>query len=196
MKRASAGVEALFDRYHGAVYGLAMSLLMNKSDAEEAVQDVFLTVVRKADRYRGNPALSFWIWRICVNACLMRLRRDRRTEAVPIDEFLPVFDKEGMHARPVEDWSREGEGRLPEKKLGPLIGEFTGELPETYRVVFALCDLQGFSYEETAQVLDLTVAAVKSRLHQGRLYLRERLSRYLRDRRLFLPHSGGATEPS
>jgi RNA polymerase sigma-70 factor, ECF subfamily len=178
---ASSAVEALFDRYHGKVYGLAMSILKNKSDAEEAAQDVFLTVVRKADRFQGNSALYSWVYRICVNTCLMRLRKGRQTETVPIEEFLPVFTKEGAHAGPVQDWSKEVERRMLEKELGQVIKRFTDELSEEYRVVFVLSDLEGLSNEETAQVLDLTIPAVKSRLHRTRLYLRERLGRYLRD---------------
>jgi len=176
-----AAVEGLFDRYHGTVYGLAMSILKNKHDAEEAAQDVFLTVVRKADRFQGNPAITSLIYRICVNACLMRLRQSRRTETVPIEEFLPVFTREGAHARPVEDWSREVEHRVPYKEFREVIGGFTEELPEQYRVAFALCDVQGISFEEAAQVLDLSIAALKYRLHQARLCLRERLGRYLQD---------------
>jgi len=181
---APTSVEALFDRFHGTVYGLAISILKNEWDAERATQDVFHTAVRKADRFQGNPVPPSWIYRICVNACLMRLRNGGRMETVPIEEFLPVFTEEGAHARPVEDWSREAERRLPEKELGRVIGGFTRELPEKYLVVLALCDVQGFSYDEAAQVLGLTVATMKSRLHRARLYLRERLSRYLRDERL------------
>src|SRR5512134_1842243 len=176
-----AAIETLFDRYHAKVYGLAMSILKNASDAEEAVQDVFLTVVRKADLFRGNSALYSWIYRICVNTCLMRLRRGRRTETVPIEEFLPVFTHKGEHVGPVQDWSREVERRHLEKELGQVIGGFTATLPEKYRVVFALHDVQGLSCEETAQVLDLTIASVKSRLHRARLFMRERLGRYLLD---------------
>jgi RNA polymerase sigma-70 factor (ECF subfamily) len=176
-----AAVEALFDRYHGKVYGLAISILKNQRDAEEVVQDVFLTVVRKADQFQGHSALSSWIYRICVNACLMRLRKDRRTETVPIEEFLPVFTHEGAHAGSVQDWSREVEHRHLEKELGQVIKRFTDELSEEYRVVFLLSDVEGLSNEETAQVLDLTIPAVKSRLHRTRLYLRDRLRRYLQD---------------
>ena len=176
-----AAVETLFDRYHARVYGLAMSILKNSCDAEEAVQDVFLTVSRKADLFRGNSALYSWIYRICVNTCLMRLRRSRRAETVPIEGFLPVFTKEGAHARPVEDWSREVERRVLEKELGQVIRRYSDNLPDKYRVVFALCDVQGLSYEETAGVLDLSIAAVKSRLHRARLNLRERIGRYLKD---------------
>jgi RNA polymerase sigma-70 factor (ECF subfamily) len=181
---APAAIEALFDRYHGKVVGLAMSILRNNSDAEEAAQDVFLTVVRKADRFQGNSALSSWIYRICVNTCLMRLRKSRRTETVPIEEFLPVFTKEGAHASPVKDWSKEVERRMFDKELGQVIRQFTDELSEKYRVVFVLSDVEGLTNEETAQVLGLTIPAVKSRLHRARLYLRERLSRYLRDGRV------------
>jgi len=181
---APAAVEALFDRYHGEVYGLAMLILKNNSDAEEAAQDVFLTVVRKADRFQGNSALDSRIYRICVNTCLRLLRKCRRTETIPIRDFLPVFTSEGAHARPVDAWCREVERRIPEKELGHVIGGFTEEIPERYRVVFALCDVRGFSNEEAAEVLDLTIATVKSRLHRVRLYLRERLSRNLRDGRV------------
>jgi RNA polymerase sigma-70 factor, ECF subfamily len=163
------------------VYGLAMSILMNRNDAEEAVRDVFLTMAGKADRFRWNTELHFWIYRICVNICLMRLRKGRRTDIVPIEEFLPVFTKEGAHASPVEDWSREFERRMPDRELGKVIEGFTAALPEKYLVVFALHEGQGFSYDETAQVLNLTIAEVTSRFHRAKLYLRERLGSYLRD---------------
>lgn len=179
-----AAVETLLDLHHGKVYGLAMSILKNNRDAEEVAQDVFLSVVRKSDQFQGNSALSSWIYRICVNACLMRLRERRRRETVPIDEFLPVFTQDGKHAGTVENWSREVERRMLDRELGQVIKRFTDELSEKYRVVFLLSDVEGLSNEETAQVLDLTVAAVKSRLHRARLYLRERLGRYLRDGRV------------
>jgi RNA polymerase sigma-70 factor (ECF subfamily) len=181
---APAAIETLFDRYHEKVYGLAMSILMNRNDAEEATQDVFLAVVRKAECFQEDSGNHSWIYRICVNTCLMRLRKGRRTETVPIEEFLPSFTKEGAHARPVEDWSREVEQRIPDRELGQVIGGFAEELTEKYRLVFALSDLQAFSYEDTAQVLGLSIAAVKSRLHLARLYLRERLSRYHRNGRV------------
>src|SRR5512145_2036523 len=111
-----AAIETLFDRYHAKVYGLAMSILKNASDAEEAVQDVFLTVVRKADLFRGSSALYSWIYRICVNTCLMRLRRGRRAETVPIDGFLPVFTRDGTHAGPIDDWSPEVDRRFLDKE--------------------------------------------------------------------------------
>lgn len=180
--RQEKTISMLFDQYHGTVYAIAMSLLMNRCDAEEVSREVFLEVMRDSDRFRREPALSSRICRICVNACLARLRKEPRTKTVPIEEFLPVFTEEGAHAMPVADWSREAEGRLQEREVGRLIDGLTGELPERYRVVFALCDVHGFSCEETAQVLDLGIAEVKSDLHRSRLCLRERLGRCLQDR--------------
>jgi RNA polymerase sigma-70 factor (ECF subfamily) len=180
-KGAPEAVENLFDRFHAKIYSLAMSILKNESDAEEATQDVFLTVVQKAHTFKGNSALYSWIYRICVNTCLMRLRGKRRGETVSIEDFMPVFTEDGMHASLIDDWSKEVERKALDKELGQVIQRFTGDLSEKYRVVFVLSDVEGLSNEETAQILGLTVPAVKSRLHRARLYLRERLTRYLRE---------------
>lgn len=180
LRRGAPGsAEALLDRYQGKVFNLAMSILKNECDAEEVTQNVFLTVIRKADAFQGNSALYSWIYRICVNASLMRLRENRRSATVSIEEFLPAFTEGGMHARPVCDWSKEVERKSLDKELGRMIRKYTGQLPEKYRVVFLLSDVEGLSNGETAQVLNLTIPAVKSRLHRARLYLRERLAIYL-----------------
>lgn len=180
-KGTPQAVEMLFDRFHGKIYSLAMSILKNESDAEEAAQDVFLTVVQKAHTFKGNSALYSWIYRICVNTCLMRLRGKRRGETVSIEDFMPVFTEDGMHASLIDDWSKEVERKALDKELGQVIKRFTGNLSEKYRVVFVLSDVEGLSNEETAQILGLTVPAVKSRLHRARLYLREQLARYLQE---------------
>ncbi|MGE5285113.1 MAG: RNA polymerase sigma factor [Actinomycetota bacterium] len=181
---APAAIDTLFDRYHEKVYGLAMSILMNRIDAEEATQDVFLAVMRMAECFQEDSGDPTRIYRICVNTCLARLRKGRRTGTVPIEEFLPAFTKDGAYAGPVEDWSPGVERQIPEKEIVRVISGFAEELTEKYRLVFAFCDLQGFSCEETAQVLGLSIAAVTSRLHLARLYMRERLSRYHRDGRV------------
>jgi len=180
-KGSPEAVEALFERFHGKIYGLAMSILKNESDAEEAAQDVFLTVFRKADTFQGNSALYSWIYRICVNACLMRLRGKRRQETVSIEEFMPVFTEEGQHAGTVDGFGKEVERKMLNKELGQVIKKHTEDLSEKYRVVFVLSDVEGLSNEETAQILGLSVPAVKSRLHRARLFLREKLTRYLQE---------------
>jgi RNA polymerase sigma-70 factor (ECF subfamily) len=94
---------------------------------------------------------------------------------------MPVFTDEGMHASPMDDWSKEVERDALNEELGQMIRKFTEELSEKYRVVFVLSDVEGLSNEETAKILGLTVPAIKSRLHRARLYLREQLSRYLQE---------------
>ena len=179
-KGAPGAVDELLRLYQGKIFNLAMSILKNESDAEEAAQDVFMTVIRKVGTFQGNSAFYSWIYRICVNTCLMRLRGKRRNETVSIEEFMPVFTDEGMHASPMDDWSKEVERDALNEELGQMIRKFTEELSEKYRVVFVLSDVEGLSNEETAKILGLTVPAIKSRLHRARLYLREQLSRYLR----------------
>jgi RNA polymerase sigma-70 factor (ECF subfamily) len=178
---APGAVEELIRLYQGKIFNLAMSILRNESDAEEATQDVFMTVIRKVNTFKGNSALYSWMYRICVNTCLMRLRGKRRNDTVAIEEFMPVFTEDGMHASPMDDWSKEVERKALNEELGTMIRKFTEELSEKYRVVFVLSDVEGLSNEETAKILGMTVPAVKSRLHRARLYLREQLSRYLQE---------------
>ena len=180
-KGAPGAVEELLRLYQGKIFSLAMSILKNESDAEEATQDVFMTVIRKVNTFKGNSAFYSWIYRICVNTCLMRLRGKRRNDTVAIEDFMPVFTEEGMHASPVDDWSKEVERKALNEELGKMIRKFTEELSEKYRVVFVLSDIEGLSNEETAKILGMSVPAVKSRLHRARLYLREQLSRYLQE---------------
>jgi RNA polymerase sigma-70 factor (ECF subfamily) len=111
----------------------------------------------------------------------MRLRGKRRNDTVSIEEFMPVFTEEGMHASPMDDWSKEVERNALNEELGQMIRKYTDMLSEKYKVVFVLSDVEGLSNEETAQILGLTVPAVKSRLHRARLFLREQLSRYMRE---------------
>jgi len=180
-KGAPGAVEELLRLYQGKIFSLAMSILKNESDAEEATQDVFMTVIRKVGTFKGNSAFYSWIYRICVNTCLMRLRGKRRNDTVAIEDFMPVFTEEGMHASPMDDWSKEVERKALNEELGKMIRKFTEELSEKYRVVFVLSDIEGLSNEETAKILGMTVPAVKSRLHRARLYLREQLGRYLQE---------------
>jgi len=180
-KGAPDAVNELLRLFQGKIFNLAMSILKNESDAEEAAQDVFMTVIRKADTFKGNSALYSWMYRICVNTCLMRLRGKRRNDTVSIEEFMPIFTDEGMHASPMDDWSKEVERKALNLELGQMIRKFTDQLSEKYKVVFVLSDIEGLSNEETAKILGLTVPAVKSRLHRARLYLREQLSRYLQE---------------
>ncbi len=178
--RDEQAVMDLIDKYQGRIYNLAISILRNEGDAEEITQDVFMTVYQKIDSFKGDSAFFSWVYRICVNACLMRLRNRKRTDAVSIEDFMPVFTEEGRHASEIGDWSREVERRVLNRELGEVLRKFIAELSDKYRVVLVLSDVEGLSNEETANILGLSIPAVKSRLHRARLYLRERLDQYLK----------------
>ena len=170
-------LEALLGRYQDKVYRLAMSFTKNPADAEEVLQDVFLTVYRKIASFEGRSAFSTWLYRITVNTALMKLR-GRGPAQESIDEYLPQFTKDGRHARMVVDFTDGPEKLLLLKEREQILREAIEALPPDYKVVLVLRDLEGLSNEEVAEVVGASVLAVKARLHRARLALRGRLERY------------------
>lgn len=146
---ATAAFEALFNRYHGKVYAIAMSLLLDQRDSEKVTREVFLAVMRKPNHFHDALALSWRIYRICVNACLVRLRKNRRTKAVPIEEFLPVFTGRAR----IRDRSRTGAGKrsviFPRRiPAGPSAGS-----PKSFRIYTAWCSLSATFMDSPARNL-------------------------------------------
>jgi len=176
-KDASA-MDELVDAYGGKIYNLAMGMLKKEHDAEDIVQDTFLQVFEKIHTFREEAALPSWIYRIAINFCYMKLRKGKRDDYVSIEDYMPKFEKSGMHETPVNDWSGMVEDRMLRKEMGGIISENIDKLSEKYKTVLVLRDVQGFSTEEVADITGMTVAAVKSRLHRARLFLRDRLSSY------------------
>ena len=178
-----AGREDAFEevvrRYRARVYGLARHLTRNDGDAEDVLQETFLSVYRRIGSFREAASLSTWIYRIAANAALMRIRgRKRRDRTVPIEEFLPKFDRDGHRTASLPDWPRRGDEVLLEKELREHLRGSIRLLAPDYRAVLVLRDVEGLSNAETARVLRISVAAVKSRLHRARLFLRERVKAY------------------
>ncbi len=171
--------EALLTRYQGPIYRLARRLTRNREDAEEAVQDTFLSVYRKIGDFDGRAAIGTWLYRIATNAALMVLRRRRPEPHLSIEEELPRFAEDGMHAGVVTDWSDLPHDRLLAAELREVLREAINALPQDYRAIVVLRDIEGLSNQEAADVLGTTVFAIKSRLHRARLVLRERLAGYL-----------------
>jgi RNA polymerase sigma-70 factor (ECF subfamily) len=169
--------EALFQRYVNTMYRQAIRLLGQQPEAEEVVQEVFLTVYEKVHAFREQSAFSTWLYRITVNAALSKLRRRRRSEEFCLDEYLPRFRDDGHHlVRPVADWSNELEERLASEEVQRLIQEAIEQLPPTDKAVVVLSDLDGLSDREIGAALGVSVGAVKSRLHRARLFLRGKLA--------------------
>lgn len=173
-----APFEVLLGRYQDRAYRLALSLTKNPADAEEVLQDVFLTVYRKIASFERRSAFGTWLYRITVNAALMKLR-GRGPVQESIDEYLPRFTKDGRHARMVVDFSQGPEKLLLQKEREQVLREAIEALPPDYKVVLILRDLEGLSNEEVAEVVGASVLAVKARLHRARLALRGRLDRYV-----------------
>lgn len=169
--------DALFTRYFPTVYRQAFRLVGTQAEAEEVVQEVFLTIYEKVQTFRGKSAFSTWLYRVTMNAALSRLRRRKRSEELPLDDYLPRFREDGHHlVRPVVDWSNELEGRLAKAEVGRLLQEALDQLPPVDKAVVVLSDMEGLSNLEIGTTLGLTVSAVKSRLHRSRLFLRGKLA--------------------
>jgi RNA polymerase sigma-70 factor (ECF subfamily) len=182
--RLKQGESAAFDeivrRYELKVFNLARGLTHNEDDALDAMQDCFLSVFKSIGRFKEESSLSTWIYRIAMNSALMRIRKRKNADrTVSIDEYMPSFDEDGHRVAVVPDWHPAVDQLLLNKELGDLLRQWIAELPPEYRTVFVMRDQEGLANEEVAAVLKLSVAAVKSRLHRARIYLRERAKGYV-----------------
>lgn len=179
----AAALETLMERYASRVYRLAYGITRSEADAEEVVQDVFLTIFRKIHTFEGRAALGSWIYRVTTNAALIKRRGQRTEREVSIDSKLPTFLPDGrMTGEPailMADWSRTPEAELLSQETRAILHRAIDALPDQYRPVLILRDVEGLSNEEVAEVVGDSVAAVKSRLHRARLVLREELTRHL-----------------
>lgn len=170
-------LEAIFNLYSSKLYSVAHRILGEVSDAEEVIQDVFWTAYRKAGSFRGNSRLSTWLYRLTVNAALGKIRRSKKNKETEYEEFLPKFQKDGHHlVRPVVDWSNNLEETYAKQQIQRILEEALDQLKPIDKSVVVLSDLEGLSDKEIAAAVDLTVSAVKTRLHRARLFLRGKLA--------------------
>lgn len=174
----ASAIEAFVDRFGGRIHRVTARLLGDPRDAEEATQDVLMTVIRKIGTFKREAALSSWVYRIAANAAYERLRSRRARGEVPLDPLLAVFDDEGRHVQPVMDWSSQLEDPAVAGAVRSALERGIGRLAEEYRAVLVLRDVEGLTNEDVADALGLTVAAVKSRLHRARLFLRQELGQH------------------
>jgi RNA polymerase sigma-70 factor (ECF subfamily) len=163
--------EALVRGYGGTLLATARRFLGCAEDAADAVQDAFLSAFRSIHAFEGHARLGTWLHRIVVNHALMRLRRRKRRPTVRIDDVLPTFDETGHHTRPVRPW-RDADDGLVRAETRAQVRECIDRLPETYRTVLLLRDIEGLDTDETARLLGTNNAVVKTRLHRARQALR------------------------
>jgi RNA polymerase sigma-70 factor (ECF subfamily) len=166
----------LVERHESKIYGLCLKMLGNPEDAEDTLQEVFIKAFQALPGFREEARFSTWLYRIAHNACLMRIRK-KKLETVSLDRPLDV--EEGQVQREVTDWSTDPRAGVMSQELSSVLTRHINELSPDNRIVFVLRDIHGLSTDDTANVLGLSVPAVKSRLHRARLYLRERLSDYM-----------------
>ena len=176
-------LEALAERYGPKIYRLAFGVTRNQADAEEILQDVLLTLARKGSSFEGRSALGSWIYRITTNAALNRRRGKRLELETPLEDLLPAFKSDGHRAGDrafiLADWSQSPEEELLSGERRRVLERAIDSLPEHYRAVLVLRDVEGLSNESVAELLDESVPSVKSRLHRARMVLREQLTRAL-----------------
>ena len=165
------------------VYNLALKLLGDEQEAEDVLQETFLSAFRAIDRFEGRSKLSTWLYRIAYNASLMHLRKRDRMTTFSLDRPFGDEEPAGEYAtRHLVDWSTVPDDQLLTAEARQEMDRAIAELPESLRAAFVLRDIQGLSGAETAEILGITVQAVKNRLHRARLTLRSQLSSYFSER--------------
>jgi RNA polymerase sigma-70 factor (ECF subfamily) len=176
-----AALEPLMERFASRVYRVANGICRSSTDAEEVVQDVFLTLFRKAASFEGRAALGTWLYRIAVNTSLNKRRGKRPEVEESLEDLLPTYledgHRQGDRSFLLADWSPMPDETLLSKEGWEIIAAAVERLPEHYRAVLLLRDVEELSSEEVAEVLGESVASVKSRLHRARMALRELLTR-------------------
>lgn len=179
----TAALEALMERFAPRIYRVAHGITRSEADAEEVVQDVFLTLFRRASGFEGRSALGTWIYRVATNAALNRRRGKRVQLEVMLEDHLPAFLEDGHRAGDrsdlLADWSPLPDERLLTGETRRVLEEALDTLPDHYRAVVVLRDVEELPIERIAETLGESVASVKSRLHRARMALREQLTRHL-----------------
>jgi RNA polymerase sigma-70 factor (ECF subfamily) len=185
-------VHELAERYSSRIYQLALRHMKNREDAEEVTQDVLMKVYRKVGAFRGDAALSSWIYRITFNTAMSRLRNTRLARQAEQEKERALAASTAHEERPrtprqAADWSRMPDEVLLRTQLREAVAEAISELPEIYRAPVVLRDIQGLTTEEASTRLQLKDQTLKSRLHRGRLMLRERLQAFTKGLSLHRP---------
>src|SRR5687768_1652126 len=163
--------EKIFREHAPRVYSLARRMLGNDADAEDVTQDVLLQVVRKLDTFRGDANIATWLHRVTVNAALAHRRKRASRESHEVHDPFDHFLDSGYHSDPVQPWRATPETQALSRETAEMIEKAIAQLPEIYRDVYVLADVEGMPNGEIGDLLGLSIPAVKSRLHRGRLLM-------------------------
>ena len=167
----TAAFDDVVENYSGFAYNVAFRMLRNSQDAEDAVQEAFISAFKSFSTFKGQSKVSTWLYRIVVNVCLMKIRKDKTRAKYLSDTALEDND--------LRDWTNDPQLAAEGSELRGALNEGLQHLPPELRAPVVLRDVQGFSNMESAEILEVTVPSFKSRLHRGRVLLREHLAEYI-----------------
>ncbi len=176
----SAAFSELVNHYDRRVFRMAKQITQNDDDAEDVLQETFLKAYTHLDDFQGNSKFYTWVVRIAVNEALMKLRKRRSDRTVPLDD--PIDTGEDEVVREIAVWDQNPEDTYSREELATILDDAVQSLKPAYRTVFILRDIEEMSIEETAEALNLSISAVKSRLLRARLQLREKLTRLFKNK--------------
>jgi len=177
----AAAYEVLVRTYGARLLSVGRRFLRNEEDARDAVQDAFVSAFKSIDRFEGNARLGTWLHRIAMNSALMKLRTRKRDAEEEIDDLLPQFDEHSHHVLPVQGWAATGDEIVERRETREIVRASIDRLPDSYRTVILLRDIEEMDTAETARVLGLSENAVKIRLHRARQALRTLLTPHFRE---------------
>jgi RNA polymerase sigma-70 factor (ECF subfamily) len=184
LARVQAGEDDAFEAcvrtYCGQMLRVARRILRNEEDANDAVQDAFLSAFKGITQFKGQSRLGTWLHRIVVNAALGRLRNLQRHPEKSIEDLLPHFGEGEHQIDPPVPWQATPATTVQSQETRELVQRCINQLPETYRIVLLLRDIEGLATEETARILQTSTAVVKTRLHRARQALRSLLDPHFR----------------
>jgi len=173
--------EALVRNNISWMIAVAEHLLGDRAMAEDAVQDTFISAFRGLEKFQSRSALKTWLHRITVNTALMKLRQLKRLAEQPIDEYLPEFDKNECRIEASWKAIRSTEEIISDEQFRSQIYSAINQLPDAYRIVMLLRDIEGYDTSEVARLLDISESNVKVRLHRARAALKKLIDPLLRD---------------
>ncbi len=194
--RLKAGDEAAFEEMvrnlGGRMLAVARRMLRDEEAARDTVQEAMLSAVRGLKDFDGHARLSTWLHRIVVNAALMRIRARQRKPEMSIEPLLPRFAEDGHHAEAVTSWADSAERLIERQETQAMVRAAIAELPESYRVIVMMRDIDGMSTEEAAAAFGITENALKLRLHRARLALGTILKRRMASRQPVAASAGAS----
>lgn len=180
-EKNKAAQKQLVQKYYSNMYSIAYRYLNRKEDVEDILQESFINAIQKIDQFQERSSLKTWLITIVINNCLMNIRSSKKNPEISVEDLLPKFDRDGFR-EPEPNWSTriDAEDIIRDSRKRKLVKEAIDKLPDNYRAILLLRDIEGYSVRETSELLDITEANVKSRLHRARAALKKLLEELYR----------------